>query len=54
MNEREQLGMLLMIVAFAVAVVAFTFYFLDIGTRVGPGCPGDPEWLGWCSEVDGS
>lgn len=19
----------------------------------GPGCPGDPEWLGYCSEVDG-
>lgn len=19
--------------------------------ETGPGCPGNPEWLGWCSEV---
>jgi len=38
----------------AIAVVAMTVVFTIasvFGEGTGPGCPGDPEWLGFCSEV---
>lgn len=30
------------------------YLIIDLWADTGPGCPGDPLWLGYCSEVDGS
>lgn len=37
---------------FLVALAVFLVMFAIHGAvSTGPGCPGDPAWLGWCSEV---
>jgi len=41
------------IIATALAIVGVTMVLsVALGDETGPGCPGDPTWLGYCSEVD--
>lgn len=35
---------------FAAAVTMFAGLAV-VWAETGPGCPGDPEWLGWCAQV---
>ena len=42
-----------LILAIIVTCVYAVYIFLDAWASTGPGCPGDPTWLGKCSEVEG-
>lgn len=33
------------------AVVAISYVLLTGWAETGPGCPGDPEWLGYCHDI---
>ena len=39
----------IMLLAAFVALGAWLFF--DAWAATGPGCPGDPAWLGYCDEV---
>lgn len=41
------IGVLLVVIT----VVGLVMEILSSRWETGPGCPGDPEWLGFCSEV---
>lgn len=43
----------ILILAIVLACVYAVYVFLDAWASTGPGCPGDPTWLGKCSEVEG-
>jgi hypothetical protein len=40
-----------MVVAAITVMVIVAFIMMLMMTPTGPGCPGDTEWLGFCSEV---
>jgi len=33
------------------AVTHIAVVMIDAWAGTGPGCPGDPEWLGYCEQV---
>lgn len=41
------IALMLLIAWFSFMTIVFSSM-----TDTGPGCPSDPEWLGYCSEVD--
>lgn len=43
---------ILLVAAIMLMVVATSYYLISGWAATGPGCPGDPAWLGYCSDVE--
>ena len=43
------IALIVMIIVFIAWVIAL---LVVLDREVGPGCPADPQWLGFCDEID--
>jgi hypothetical protein len=37
-------------ITITLALIAGVAFYL-LGSQTGPGCPGNPEWLGYCADI---
>lgn len=43
-----------MVIAWAILAVCAGYLFTSAALAAGPGCPADPSFLGWCSDIPGA